>query len=722
MAWHGEKTTSRAWGEPARWPRIRSSAVLSGFLLAFALITFRLFQVHLNPHHKLTDEERGHIGRVDLREPRGDIYDRNGLLLATERQVPSLWADPRAVSDAQEAAILLSAQLGLDEDLTLKRLSRRDGKGNPSKFVWLKRWLSDTPLDLLRDVEEATGGAVSVRYEPLRYYPQGDTAAHVLGFVNRAGEAAEGLELTFNDYLASVPGKHTARKDVARHLLESLTLEYIPPKGGESLWLTLDTRIQHSLERALDARLVECNASCAMGVVLNPHSGEILALATRPAFDPNYYDDYPPEARRNRALLDDFEPGSAFKIVTAAAAIEHGLVTPETLIDCENGWFRLYGRRTIRDFHKMAVEPFTMCFTESSNIAMVKVGAMLGPERMEQWIWRFGFGERTCADFRFESAGLFRPRAKWSGYSMGSLPMGQEISVTALQLARAFAVIANGGYVTDPYLVERAVDRKGRVTYQHESPPPRRILSPATVATMKELSHLVVAHGTGKLASIPEYQVGGKTGTAQIARPAEEGGGYYLDRYTTVFAGFAPVSRPKLVAVIVVREPMIRLHYGGYVCGPVFKEVVREALAWMHVPPKPVAGENKPEDGAPTAPAENIAAAEEDADTVVERVDFEGRLDHLLTPLAPLELVARNTDGTKGSPALPNLVGLTKRQAQEKLRELGVPWDPRGAGWVVKQSPPPGTPLCDVTLCALEFSNTPYPPIRALRLEKGDDA
>ena len=271
--------------------------------------------------------------------------------------------------------------------------------------------------------------------------------------------------------------------------------------------------------------------------------------------------------RKNRALLDMFEPGSAFKIVTASAALEHGLIVPETLIDCEGGAFNPYGHR-IRDFHKLGVEPFSKCFEESSNIAIIKVGAMLGKERLETWIRRFGFGDRTSPDFQFESPGMFRPLSEWSGLSMGALPMGQEIAVTIPQMARAFAVIANGGFLVEPYFVEQAATRDGRVTYRHEAPPPTRILSERTAATMRDLSYQVVRYGTGAPASIPEYRVGGKTGTAQMAR--KDGRGYDPDRYTTVFAGFAPVGNPRLVAIIVVQEPMIRLHYGGYVCGPVF--------------------------------------------------------------------------------------------------------------------------------------------------------
>lgn len=726
-----EDGTSNRYGQlltPAQQARIRLAAAV--FIVGFCVVGLRLAQLHLSPGMQLTEEEKFHIGQVDLHQPRGDVVDHNGLILATDCKVPSIWADPRRVGDVQRVAMMLSARLGLDENTVIEQLSRRDEEGNPRKFVWLARWLRDISEEDLENLVRECGAGVQVRHEPLRYYPQGDTAAHLVGFVNRAGEASEGLELTFDEHLASVPGRFTARKDSARQLLESLTLEYREPQGGETVYLTLDMDIQHTLERELDKRMVECNAPCAMGIVMDPNTGAILALANRPAFDPNVYDECDPELRKNRGLLDMFEPGSSFKIVTAAAALELGLITPETLIDCEGGAFNPYGHR-IRDFHKLHVEPFSKCFEESSNIAIIKVGAMLGPERLDQWIRRFGFGARTSTDFQFESPGHFRALQEWSGLSMGALPMGQEIAVTMTQLAKAFSVIANGGHLVHPYFVDRAVTRSGEIRYQHSPQPPERILSPATAETMQKLCHLVVAHGTGKPASIPEYRAGGKTGTAQIARAT--GGGYEPDKYTTIFAGFAPVNHPRLVAVIVIKEPMIKLHYGGYVCGPVFREVVRDALIRYDVPKDPMEPETlvaSAESAGPEteltedvvgdepgvtqlaetgvaagSPAGSSAPSPDGAKSAVSSAPTAAKEPEDASLLDPLELVARRTDSvnTDGD-VLPDLTGMTKKQVMETLAALNIPWDPRGAGWVVAQNPPAGTPLPEVTLCAVELA------------------
>lgn len=683
--------------------------VLKMFLLVLTVLMLRLAQLHLNPNLELTQEEAAHIGQVELHEPRGEIYDRNGLILATSRDVPSIWVDPRKVTDVEALATALHETLGMERQEALERVQQADGRGTPRKFVWVKRWIEDVPLEALQMLVDASGGALSMEQEPVRFYPNGDTASHVLGFVNRDGKASEGLERQFDKHLMSVPGKHLARKDGKRTLLASLTLEYTEPTGGEDIITTIDTSIQHRLEDALDKRMEETNASQAMGLIMDPKTGAILALATRPAFDPNHYSTTSEELRSNRALLDVFEPGSAFKIVTASAGLEQGLITPETRINCENGGFNPYGHY-IKDFHKLGVEPFSKCFEESSNVALIKVAAMIGPERLDNWIQRFGYGEQTSRDFQYESRGIYHNRERWSKLSMGSLPMGQEIAVTMPQLARSFAVIANGGFLVEPHIVEQAVNRRGEVTYQFEPREHPRVISEKTAQTMCELSHRVVLFGTGSYANIPEYRSGGKTGTAQMARPRSEGGGYYPDRYTTVFAGFAPVADPRLVCVIVIKEPMIKLHYGGYVCGPVFADVVRDALIRMNVPEDPVVDENAPEKmRKPVVVAEEEIV--EDADTTVSREELaklaamEDSLDQLIAPLDSLELPGIQQDGMVTARGLPDFTGMTKRQVKERLAQLGIPWDPTGAGWVTHQEPPAGTPLNQVRLCALTFSN-----------------
>jgi len=718
-----EKQAKEEIATPELRHRARIAQLLLGFTVAYGLIAVRLSVVHLCPAPMLTQEEMFHVGYDPLEEPRGKIYDRDWNLLATQRLLPSMWANPGKLGEESCTATteglvrLCQERLGMDPEEVRKKLASSNESGKPMRFVWVKRWIENLSAEQKDAILQEGGGVLAFRDESVRYYPQGDTAAHVLGFVNRAGEASEGLELSFDKHLASVTGKQVGRcvpnlgkidTDANRILLPSLTLEYTAAKPGEDVVLTIDSAMQHSLECALDERMAHCEASVGMGIIMEPHTGAILALATRPAFDPNNYDTTPPELRKNRAMLDIFEPGSAFKIVTASAAIEHGLVTKSTLIDTEGGSLRVPGH-IVRDVHRFhGPVPFEKCFTESSNIAMIKVAAMVGEERFDQWISHFGFGQRATKDFQYESPGSYRHRNQWSRSSMYALPFGNEIAITLPQLIRAYTAIANGGYLVQPYVVERAFSPAGEPMYAHEPPPPCRIMSPGTVQVMQELCEGVVVEGTGKQAAIPEYRVAGKTGTSKMLR---KGGGYDDRRYTSIFAGFAPASDPKLVAVIAMQEAKMGKHWGGYACAPVFAKVIREALVRLQVPgDKPVdekekerflakAMGGKPGEGKEGSPRKAEAPAEETANLEDSPIiDIDESPEYMVDSLA-LVPAAHRLAGP--APTLPDLVGLTKRQAQKRLADLGIAWDAQGAGWVVRQEPAAGTPLSAVPVCAL---------------------
>lgn len=676
--------------------RLRMRVVFWLFLLVFVRIGARLVELHVTPAYDFSMEDQAHIGEVFIQAPRGNIFDRDGLLLATDELAPSLWADPMRLADPYGAAHELGRRLNLDAETLLASLTLRSSNGNLRRFVWIKRRMEPQELQALGDLKEIAEQGLGFQYEPVRSYPQRELAAHVLGFVDRERVRCEGVEFAYDTYLRSAPGKRRALKDSDKVLLPSLTIEYEPPKHGADVVLTIDTVLQRSLERELDRVITRCNATRAMGIFMDPDTGAVLALACRPAFDPNRYWEFDDEARRNRVVLDVFEPGSAFKIVTASAAFEEGIIaSPDDLVNCENGLFRPYGSRVIRDFHKLGVVTFADAFAESSNIAMVKIAALLGETTLESWIRLFGFGEETGSDFRPESRGVFRPVAEWTRASIVSLPIGQELSVTTLQLARAFAAIANGGYLVTPHVVQQVISMEGEVLYEFEAQERRRILHEETARLFQQLCHRVVTHGTGSYANILEFRVAGKTGTAQIAKP--DGTGYYADRFTTIFAGFAPVSSPRICGVIVVHEPLIRLHYGGYVCGPVFQKVVRQALIRMHCPQDPVLEK---------VPVR--AQLLDDADTVIARYEadsLEPSRDEVLISLGGLKLAASQPDISSDVPRLPSFIGMTRPQAREKIAALGLPWTARDSGWVVYQDPPAGTPLYEVSVCRLIFSN-----------------
>ncbi len=697
---------SAAEASAGRRHRVRLAFVAAIFVCAYAAIGTRLVWVHLFPDVRFQAEEKGHIGRTPIERPRGDILDREGRLLATDRATLSLAMDPSRTEEPNAMLGYLRARLDFDQERVREAFA---ATGNKRDFVWIKRYLSDEEIAAIGELKDAPDDdALMFKPERLRFYPNGDLAAHVLGFANREGKGQEGIESRYDSYLRSEPGQKVSRVDRKRRILNFLTIEFEPAQGGDDVTLTLDADLQHSMELALDNALADRQAAHAMGMLMDVNTGAILALATRPAFDPNHYWDFAAEQRKNRAVVDVFEPGSAFKIVPASAALELGFITPSDLIDCENGSFNPYGH-TIRDTHPRGVIPFWQCFAESSNIATIKVASIVGPERLESWIRRFGFGSKSGIDLPMESAGLVWPRTQWSRLSMGSLPIGQEIAVNAIQLARSFAAIANGGYLIEPHLVSRAISPEGESTYRHVPPAPVRILSPETAETMKELCHEVVIgeESTGRYAAIQEYRVGGKTGTAQIARPKEEGGGYYERKYTAVFAGFAPIADPRLVCVVVMREPKYGEHWGGRACGPVFKEVMRNALILLNVPEDPMLPADM--DRATRVAAARIPALPgADADTIVARLNLE-LYEPVEELIEPIDLELRHAaDGlAPAGPSLPDFSGMTKREAASHLVALGLAWDPQGAGRVIGQNPPAGTPLDDVGVCQLVFSTAP---------------
>ncbi len=677
---------------PGKTQRIRIRVLMFLFVLPFTAVAARLVMFQTDPDLRFNEEELYHIASVAIPRPRGEIFDTNGRVLATNKDVPSLSANPSKVKDPAALATWLAPRLGEDAGSIQSKLTRRDKQGNLMQFVWLKRRMTGEEFARLGDITQApTRSALSIEHEPMRSYPEGELAAHIIGFANRENVGSEGLESRFNTYLQSKAGRRVSRTDRQQNMMGFRTLEFEPPSGGDDVYLTIDSAIQFSLEKELDRAIADNNATRAMGIILDPKTGAVLAMATRPAFDPNDYNKTKPELRRNGAIIDMFEPGSAFKIVTASAALELGLVEPDDPIDCMGGRFNPYGH-SIRDTHPMHVEPFSTCFAASSNIAMIKVAALIGPERLESWIHRFGFAEPTSLGLPGEEKGILSPRARWSRLTMGSLPMGQEISVTLTQLARGFSVVANGGVRVEPYLVEEVRSKEGALRWKHEAKDSERIISEKTSQTMRELCYEVIVNkeGTGTYAAIPEYRVGGKTGTAQIAMPG--GGGYYADRYTAVFAGFAPVNDPKVTCVIVVQEPMQRMHFGGYVCGPVFQRVVREALIRLNVPPDPMDPAQIPKSIAPKPEVVDrvqLAAFEPEEEGV--------RLDGL-------ELLKAGKDDTYTGPRLPSFVGMSKRDAKELAVSLGIAWDPQGAGRVIRQDPPAGTPLQDVRQCILIFA------------------
>lgn len=664
-------------------------------LLGFGLVNGRLLDLHVDPDERLNQPRNSY--EVDPRA-RGEIRDRNGDVLATNLYTHFLTADPSRIEDADAVLEYLSARITLNEDEVRPRLLQTNANGNKRKSIVVRNHLTDEEIKALDGYKTHPAGKhLHIGKDMQRFYPNDQLAAHVLGFTTD-GQGREGVERRADKFLRSAPGKRSGRVDKDRKLLGLFTLEQELPTGGENVYLTIDRDLQYHLELAIDKAMEERQAPEAMGILMDPYTGAILALACRPAFDPNQYSQFSSHIRRNKAVVDYFEPGSSIKIITASAALELGLVGPYTQIDCEGGQMPKPGGRTLYDTHPRNKITFTQSFAESSNIALVKIAQQLRPEAVEEWMRRFGIGQRSGVGLPQETQGILRPASKWSRLSIYNVPIGQEMAVNLVQLARAFSVIANGGYLVQPHLVGRAVDAEGETTYAFSQADRPRVISEATANTMKQVLHAVVVgkESTGRRAAIQDFRVGAKTGTGQITDP--ETRSYFKRKYTAVIGGFAPLSSPRLTCVIVVSKPKFGEHHGGRASGPVFKEIMTYALNKLNVPKDPMSHEDSLKEYVTLASLDGQTLARKNKFEIFESNDEEDFFGEL-------EPEAAQGDLAHGDSVLPNLKGRTKRQARQTLAALGVAWDPRGAGRVVEQVPPPGTPLKDVTVCQLVFSH-----------------
>jgi cell division protein FtsI (penicillin-binding protein 3) len=488
-------------------------------------------------------------------------------VLAVSLNADSVFANARIVKDKTRTARTLSEILGLDEAYVLGRLSRDKG------FVWIKRKVSPQESEKIKRLKIS---GIDVVEESKRVYPDAALACHVIGTIDIDDNGLEGLELKYNKYLKGESGWLISTQDAKRKLLESYQDEFIPARNGFNLVLTIDEVIQSIAERELYKMYKKYNAKGASIVVMDPRTGAVLALANFPNFDLNNADKRDIEAIRNRAVNDFFEPGSIFKVVTASGLLEEKAVTTGDVFFCENGEWK-HGAKTLHDVHPYGNLTFKEVIEKSSNIGTVKAAGRLGPEKMYKYIQEFGFTERTGVDLPGEVVGINRPPEKWSGLSMYAIPMGQEVTVTSMQLACAIAVIANNGFYVKPRVVKEIVDDNGDVIKSFAPVILRKVISPQTAVYMRYILNGVVENGTGKKARMEDYKVGGKTGTAQRI----ENGTYSHSKFIASFIGFAPADSPLLVVAVSVDEPH-PVYYGGDVAAPVFKGVVDESLKYIN--------------------------------------------------------------------------------------------------------------------------------------------
>ncbi len=551
--------------------RVMLAAVIGAiWILAIA---GRLYYLQVVRHeHYESKAARQQQRVIKLDPPRGTIYDARGRELAVSVQVDSAFAVPSEVQDPLAAAAAIARVVpGVDARKLVRDLSRdRD-------FVWVARKLDPPVAEAVRGLKLK---GIHFLEESKRYYPMRELAAQVLGYVGTDNQGLAGLEALYDEQVAGKPGMRTVLRDASGSMVVAPGLSFAEAEPGQDLHLTLDAAIQHIVERELERSVTERGASRGMAVFLDPGTGGVLAMASYPGFDPNEFSKYPSSRWRNRTIMDVYEPGSTFKIITAAAALGSGLVRSSDVFDCENGAVVVYGKR-IRDHKPFGSLTFAQVLEKSSNVGVIKAALILGDQRLYTAIRGFGFGQPTGIDLPGEGSGIVHPMERWGMRGKAYISFGQGISVTPLQLAAAVGAVANDGTLLKPHVVA-GMGGGGAVQAKYAGPPV--VGHPMDAATSRELKRLlegVVQVGTGKGAGVPGYRVGGKTGTAQI--PVR--GGYSRNGYLPSFVGFAPVDQPVMVGVVAIAEPQGWEYHGGQVAAPVFGAIARQVLLYLGIRP-----------------------------------------------------------------------------------------------------------------------------------------
>jgi cell division protein FtsI (penicillin-binding protein 3) len=645
-----------------KWMRIRIYIMGVCFFLAFTIIFLRAYQLQvLEASHLSSLAAKGYTGELTFTTQRGTIYDRNGKELALSVEVSSIYGYPKRIVNRGKAATMLSRALSVEKATLLERLQ------SPRSFVWIKRKV--TPEEISR-VEALGIPGIEFTKESRRYYPCRETAAHVVGFASQDNKGLEGIELRYNSYLeARETTFHRIHDALGRPLLfDGPTMDR---EGPFNLVLTLDKDISYKAQKSLQHAVERSGAGSGVCIVMRPQTGEILAMAVVPEFNPNVFWRHKPYEWRNRAVTDCFEPGSTLKAFLLAAALQEGVVTSETVLNCEGGEItvadyvihdsKAYGHLRVSDIIKY-----------SSNIGAIKIGRKLGAERFNDYLQRLGFGERSGIDFPGERRGPLKSMKSASIVDQHTLFFGQGLSVSPLQLAMAFGAIANGGRLMRPYLVKSIVDQRGQAIREFYPHTRRNIFSEATVNEVKKiLGGVVEEGGTAPRAAIQGYAVAGKTGTAQKVDPIEKT--YSNKKYVAYFGGFTPTDSPEIAILVALDEPK-DTPYGGVVAAPVFSDVGGWTLNHLNVVPS--------------------------VTTAMVRHDKASKARYKYQLSREVEQVAR---GYEVSGLVPNVKGLGVREVLKKAKVLGLRVIVKGSGLAVNQSPLPGVPLRTDTLLVVTF-------------------
>ena len=649
---------------------------------------------------------------VPVPAKRGTIYDRNGKELVVSVSSDSVMAFPpdikRGKVGAENTARQLADLLGLDYKEVLNKINQKRSS------VWIKRGVELSKSKLVR---QKNLPGIEVYEESRRSYPNGKLAAHVLGFVGTDNTGLNGIEMSMNRELAGTSGRIVSEKDAAGREIPQATHKYIEPIPGKSLVLNLDETIQFFAERELDKVVEQYKPKNATIIVMDPKTGGILAMANRPDFDPGEYRKYPTTTWRNNAIWMNYEPGSTFKIITTAAALEEGVVKPESRF-YDPGFIMVADRRIKcwRFPRAHGAQSFVEVVQNSCNPGFVKIGLDLGRDKFYKYIRAFGFGEKTGITLAGESKGIVIPEKSVKPISIATMSIGQSISVTPIQLLTAVSAVANQGVLLKPHLVKEIRSESG--VERIESEVVKEVISKSTAKQLAGILEKVVSpEGTGANAYLEEYRMAGKTGTAQKAGP----GGYQQGKYVASFAGFGPVDNPQIAALVVIDEPSGGAYYGGQLAAPVFKDLVRDVLRYMNVPPQvsPEKVKDDPEKQEVMVP-DIVNTSLDEAGEILEQSGLKARVEGSglwiigQQPKAGgrvkinTQVILYAGSDAKEVPAgqevtMPDVTGLTMRETGRLLGRLGLKLDPQGSGVAVSQKTVPGTKIRAGSAVTVEF-------------------
>jgi len=654
------------------------------------LISARLVYLQFSQYDSLANRARQQQqNSIETSPQRGELLDRHGSELARSVQTVSLFLDPEGLDattldhSAQQVAKILNVK---SSDLANEF---REALEEKRRFIWIARRLD---ADVAAKITALNLPGINTRLEPKRFYPNGSLASHVLGYVGLDGQGLGGVEQSFNEKISGEPGQLFLEKDANGKPYESYE---IAAKPGQTVVLTIDQSIQYLAEQALQDAVQRSHAKSGTVIVLDPRSGEILALANAPTFDPNRVAEAKPETRSNWALQNIYEPGSTFKIVAFSAAIEKKLVRPEDHIDCQMGAITVAGR-VVHDHKRFGLLTIAEALAKSSNVAAIKLGLRVGDETMYDYIKRFGFGSKTGIELPGETSGIVRNAERWQPSSIGSIAMGQEVGVTPVQMVAAFGALANDGVRIAPHLIREVRSGDGTVVYRAE-PEQRRVVSAETAVALRGMLEGVTLNGTAKKAQLDGYSAAGKTGTAQKIDPKTRS--YSHTKFVGSFVGFAPVSNPQVAIIVVIDEPAGAYH-GGDVAAPIFREVAEQILPSLGVEP----------DIETKSVPDLIAQVYENPERAEKLREEQAQSDQERQATMP---TVDNNGGrggevvyavaTKKAILMPDLRGRSVRDVARTCAQLGLQVEARGEGRVLKQNPSAGTEVNTGQLIYVDF-------------------